>query len=97
MKRDHFQTMRPRRPRAQVAVVLVTAGCGLLGLRLGMDDTVSSMAPDPAVQPTFHEPVPPTVQPPPGAPDHALLSARDVERALPPPLRALGRPEVAAS
>lgn len=97
MKRDHFQTMRPRRPRAQVAVVLVTAGCGLMGLRLGVDAPDPSMAEDPALRPTFHEPVLPTARQPSGAPDHALLSVRDVERALPPPLRSLGLPETAAS
>jgi hypothetical protein len=97
MKRDHVQTTRPRRPRAQVAAVLVTAGCGLLGLRLGMDATDSSMADDPAVRPSFHEPVPPTSRRPSGAPDHALLSARDVERALPPALRAQQLTEVGTS
>jgi hypothetical protein len=96
MKRDHFQTRRPRRPLGLATAVLAAALCGLLGLRLGMGALDSSWVADPAVRPTFHESVFPGGHPPSAVPDHALLSASDVQRALPDPRPAYGRAEAAS-
>jgi len=57
MKRDHFQTRRPRRPLGFATAVLAAALCGLLGLKLGMESQDSSSVADPGVRPTFHESV----------------------------------------
>lgn len=96
MKRDHFQTRRPRRPLGLATAVLAAALCGLLGLRLGMGAQDSSWVADPAVGPTFHESVFPGGRPPSAVPDHALLSASDVQRALPARRPAYGLAEAAA-
>jgi hypothetical protein len=50
----------------------------------------SSWVADPAVRPTFHESIFPGGHPPSAVPDHALLSASDVQRALPDPRTAYG-------
>jgi hypothetical protein len=82
MKRDHFQTKRPRRPLVLASAVLVAALCGLLGLRLGIEAQDHESVADPALRPTFHDSVFPGGRPS-ATPDHALLSASDVDRALP--------------
>lgn len=96
MKRDHFQTRRPRRPLGLATAVWAATLCGLVGLRLGMGAQDSSWVADPAVRPTFHESVFPGGHPPSAVPDHALLSASDVRRALPDLRPAYGLAEAAS-
>ncbi len=96
MKRDHFQTRRPRRPLGLATAVLAAALSGLLGLTLGMGAQDGSWLADPAVRPTFHESVFPGGHPPSAVPDHALLSASDVQRAMPDPRPAYGLAEAAS-
>lgn len=90
MKRDHFHTTRPGRPLVLASAVLVVTLSGLLGLRFGFQNEPIPVIADPAVQPTFHESVFQDGRRPSAVPDHALLSASDVERALPVPPRTSG-------
>ena len=87
MKREHFHSAPPCRPALVVCAVLVSALCGLLSASLGWGDDyrASSPGPDPAMgEPALIR------NRAAAAPDHALLSASDVERALPVPTRTAG-------
>jgi hypothetical protein len=87
MKRDHFHTKRPGRPLVLASAVLVVTLSGLMGIRFGLQNEPVPVIADPAAQPTFHESVFQDGRRPSAVPDHALLSASDVERALPVPSR----------
>lgn len=80
MKADHVGVALPRRPLAVLAGLLVGALCGLLGAALaplGSDDEVA-VVPAHGAGSVFAD------GPARAVPDMALLSAADVERALPP-------------
>ena len=97
MKRDHFQTTRRGRPLVLASAVLVVTLSGLVGVRFGLQNEPIPVIADPASQPTFHESVFQDGRRPSAAPDHALLSASDVERALPVPPRTTRMVESVAS
>lgn len=83
MKADHVGVALPRRPLAVLAGLLVGALCGLLGAALaplGSDDEVAAVS----MQPTHGAGSVFADGPARAVPDMALLSAADVERALPP-------------
>jgi hypothetical protein len=83
MKRDAMDSRLPRRPWQVVAAVLVVTLCGLVGLPAAFNAAGLAVALDPAHQPTFHESVFVNGRAS-AVPDSAMLSAADVERALPP-------------
>ena len=87
MKRDHFQSAPPHRPALRATVMFVAGVSAGFGLNFGLDayDTLSVV--DPSAPPTFHESVFPGGRRPSAVPDHALLSASDIERSLPVPPR----------
>ncbi|HQR69067.1 MAG TPA: hypothetical protein PLE54_00560 [Burkholderiaceae bacterium] len=69
--------------------MLVVGVFAAFGLNLGLDFHDQARVADPSVWPTLHESVFQSGQPPSAVPDHALLSASDIERALPVPARTL--------
>ena len=82
MKRELFHSVRTRRSALIVSAVLVSALCGLVSGSLGWgDDYRASPGPDSAMEAALLR------NRAASAPDHALLSASDVERALPVPSR----------
>jgi hypothetical protein len=87
MKHDHFQSAPPHRPALRAVVVFVAGVSGGLGLNFGLDAYDTWLVVDASAPPTFHESVFPGGRRPSAVPDHALLSATDVERALPVPPR----------
>jgi hypothetical protein len=97
MKRDHLQTTRPGRPLALASAALVVALAGLLGVRFGLNAEGHRSVAGPQAEPTFHQSVFPGGRVPSAVPDHALLSASDVERALPVPSRTEGMMKAAVS
>ena len=84
MKRELFHSVRTRRSALIVSAVLVCALCGLVSGSLGWGDYyhASSPGPDSAMEESVL-----LRNRAASAPDHALLSASDVERALPVPSR----------
>lgn len=83
MKRDHFFSEQPRRPARVASALLVAALSGLVGASIDwgpVDPALRSLDTSPALLRNRA----------PGVPDHALLSASDIERALPVPTRTAG-------
>jgi hypothetical protein len=87
MKREHFHFAAQRRPALVVCALLVSALCGLLSASLGWGDDYRASSP--GLDPAMSEPALIRDHAA-AAPDHALLSASDVERALPVPTRTAG-------
>ena len=82
MKRDHFFTERPGRPARVASALLVAALTGWIGASIDwgpLDPSLRALDTSPAL-----------LQNRSAAPDHALLSASDIERALPVPTRTAG-------
>lgn len=86
MKRDALGSRLPRRPGAVAAAALAAALAGVIGLPAALQATGAQVVSSPHERPTFHESVFVHGRAP-AAPDSAMLSATDVERALPAPLR----------
>lgn len=81
MKRDHFFSKPPRRPERVVSALLAAALSGLVAASINWgpgDPALRSLDAAPALLGAA------------GVPDHALLSASDIERALPVPSRTAG-------
>ena len=97
MKRDHFHAMPPRRCGRVGAALIAAALCGLIGAQLDFSSLDAEVSTPPALRPTFHESVFVGDRGASAAPDHALLSASDVERALPVPSRTAGMTHSVAS
>ena len=85
MKRELFHSAPPRRPALIVSAVLVSALCGLVSASLGWGDDYRASSLDPAMGEAAL-----LRNRAASAPDHALLSASDIERALPVPTRTAG-------
>lgn len=83
MKADHLGVALPRRPMAVLAGLLVGALCGLVVAALAPLDSGAEVATVPA-QPAHGAGSVFADGPARAVPDMALLSAADVERALPP-------------
>ncbi|HTN48461.1 MAG TPA: hypothetical protein VMK32_03425 [Burkholderiaceae bacterium] len=81
MKRDHFHIEPLRRPARITSAVLAAVLSGVIGASIGWgyDEGAS---PSLRGEPTLLKRV--------SAPDSALLSESDVERALPVPVRTMG-------
>lgn len=80
MKRDHFFSNPPRRPSRVVSALLAAALSGLVAASIDWgprDPALRALDTAPALLQNRSA----------GTPDHALLSASDVERALPVPSR----------
>ena len=85
MKRELFHSAPPRRSALIVSAVLVSALCGLVSGSLGWGDDYRASSLDPAMGEAAL-----LRNRAAAAPDHALLSASDIERALPVPTRTAG-------
>jgi hypothetical protein len=82
MKRDHFFSQHPHRPARVASALLVAALSGLVGASIDwgpLDPSLRALDASPAL-----------LQNRAGVPDHALLSASDIERALPVPTHTAG-------
>jgi len=90
MKQEHLQRTRRGRPLALATAFFAVSLFGLAGLRIALQDDTVPLITDPAGQSAIHQSVFPGGSNPSAAPDHALLSASDIERALPVPSRTAG-------
>jgi hypothetical protein len=70
-----------------VVALAIAAVCGSIGVPAGLTSLETDVTSAPSWRPMYGSSVFPDPRAPSAAPDHAMLSAADVERALPAPSR----------